>query len=112
MMTMQQLVPHLQSGLIYLTTLTNPLLPPALCHPHSLPVPLTPPSLIPLCSLLEIISPAVQASVPIVRVLDRSAEKRTEELGAEQSVHHHTGKESKTRRFAALHSHHTTNLSL
>lgn len=88
---------------IHLTALTNPLVPPALCHPHSLP---------PLCGLLEIISPAVQASVPIVRVLDRSAEKRTEGVGAEQSVHHHTGKESKTRRFAALHLHHTTNLSL
>lgn len=86
MMTMQQLVPHLHSGLpsIYLTTLTNPLLPPALCHPHSLPVPLTPPSLIPLCGLLEIISPAVQASAPIARVMDRSAEKRTEGAGAEQ----------------------------
>lgn len=114
MMTMQQLVPHLHSGLpsIYLTTLTNPLLPPALCHPHSLPVPLTPPSLIPLCGLLEIISPAVQASAPIARVMDRSAEKRTEGAGAEQCSPPYREKIQNTWRFAALHSHHTTNLSL
>lgn len=105
---------HLHSGLpsIYLTTLTNPLLPPALCHPHSLPVPLTPPSLIPLCGLLEIISPAVQASAPIARVMDRSAEKRTEGAGAEQCSPPYREKIQNTWRFAALHSHHTTNLSL
>lgn len=109
MMTMQQLVPHLHSGLpsIYLTTLTNPLLPPALCHPHALPVPLTSLSVISWKSLVQLTK-----HLCLLRVYWTGALRRQKGRG-QSSVHHHTGKKiQNTWRFAALHSHHTTNLSL